>query len=212
MFNFFKKKEEFKKINEVVFNDIFPESKVQPSWDYFDKKRVIKIKLNKKLINFLNKNDNFSFDELFELKIKNKYLIDIDINLFKKFGDIFIYTNESNGTNGTNESNGTNGTNESNGTNRTNCIHVYTLDQKIDSSDFNPNFNFIFNKCTLEYKNYKIDLTEYLHSFRFNEFITPEILLLFYDNFNEDLDFILLKINFDWCTKILLLKQKIKFT
>ena len=190
MFNFFKKKEEFKKINEVffivkitnevVFNDIFPESKVQPSWDYFDKKRVIKIKLNKKLINFLNKNDNFSFDELF--------------NLFKKFGDIFIYTNESNESNGTN------------------CIHVYTLDQKIDSSDFNPNFNFIFNKCTLEYKNYKIDLTEYLHSFRFNEFITPEILLLFYDNFNEDLDFILLKINFDWCTKILLLKQKIKFT
>ena len=71
MFNFFKKKEEFKKINEVffivkitnevVFNDIFPESKVQPSWDYFDKKRVIKIDLGTDITNFLNKNDSFEY-------------------------------------------------------------------------------------------------------------------------------------------------------
>ena len=106
---FYKKKKEEVKLNsiylvvqitdEIVFNELFPDNgnapKVQPSWEYFDKKRVIKIDLGTDITNFLNKNDSFeySLNTFFELKENDEYLIDIDIETFKKFGDIFVYIN-----------------------------------------------------------------------------------------------------------------------
>ena len=106
---FYKKKKKEVKLNSIhlvvqitdenVFNELFPDNgnapKVQPSWEYFDKKRVIKIDLGTDITNFLNKNDSFeySLNTFFELKENDEYLIDIDIETFKKFGDIFVYIN-----------------------------------------------------------------------------------------------------------------------
>ena len=74
--------------DDGLFNEFFPlyrnksASRVQPSWDFFENKKVIKIKLN-------NFTDTISFEE---------YVNDsgLDIPFFKAFGDIYIYVNYNN--------------------------------------------------------------------------------------------------------------------
>ena len=87
--------------NFNLFNELFPDNmgkyKVQPQWEYYDKKMIIKTKLDQGLINYLNKKINFNeftLDELFNLKDDlNERFVSLYLPFFEKFGTNYIYIN-----------------------------------------------------------------------------------------------------------------------
>ena len=65
--------------NTELFHELFPDypntPKVQPYWEYYPNKQVIKIKLD---------DDVFNFEEF-------KYKTTLDLDFFKKIGKVYIY-------------------------------------------------------------------------------------------------------------------------
>jgi len=164
------------------FNRLFPENLVQPSWDYYPVKGVIKIDLGKEIVDYLNRQEIFEldFDDFLDLKCDNEYLSTLDPGFFKTFGDIYIYIdyylNEDKFTN------------------------VYTNRDTILSTDFlyknSKTLNFV--KCFVFYiynnKMYVNKLTEHLKSFLNNDReITLELVLLNFDGLDTPLNDCIIK-------------------
>ena len=170
------------------FDEIFPDngsSKVQPYWTYHDKKGVIKINLGNNITKFLNKQQSFEYiiDDFLELKKNNKYLIDIDINTFKPFGEYFIYIDYI--------------------LDNKFYTNVYTISDEILSTQFlyknSKSFKYNF------YHNYNfIDINPFLNN---DKPITPEHILLYNDTINKNLDNVKILIKED-NVKILLIKEE----
>ena len=144
---------------------------LQPLWDYYKKKQVIKIQLDEDFINYLNKNEyKISFHDFINLKNDNEFYVTLDIPFFEAFGDIYLYINYR--------------------INNKKYVNVYKPSDEIHSNDF---LNIINNgeadniicssfeystsaKVKFEY------MTNYLKMFFNNKrHITPELLLLNYD-------------------------------
>ena len=71
--------------NMELFTQQFPEQIVQPHWEYYRIKKVIKIELDEDVINYLNVTDlALSFDNIVMLST-------IDKDFFKEFGELFFY-------------------------------------------------------------------------------------------------------------------------
>jgi len=192
--------------DHTLFNDTFPDYtnvyKVQPGWNYFNKKNSIKINLGNEIVNYLNTylsvDDSFEFtyDQLFNLKEFGNFLIDIDINLFKIFGDGYIYINYL--------------------IDNKEFINVYTQHDEILSSQFQY-YTFQSNELVkvlltdTNYQDQKEDITEYYKMFLNNDaWLTPEQILLNYDSLNKNIEETKLKINYRWKTEIYSFDEKIK--
>ena len=70
--------------NNEIFKEYFPVTP-QPYWDYFDKKGVIKIKLDP-----IDTFDTTTFEEII------LHGSSLDVDFFKEFGEIFIYIQKNN--------------------------------------------------------------------------------------------------------------------
>ena len=181
--NFFKKKDKINKIylvakitNYEIFDEQFMPlpggSRVQPHWEYFPSKGVIKIDLNQEIVNFLNGcTFNYTLDELFRLTD----LITIDIPLFKDFSKLFLYIEYS--------------------LNNQDFINFYSENDLICSQDFKiRNFKNEFKFAKLQFDLISLDITDYLKLFSNNKNeITKELLLLNY-NIDANLEKINLKL------------------
>ena len=164
------------------FNRFFPENLVQPSWDYYPVKGVIKIDLGKEITNYLNRQEIFelSFDDFLDLKIEDEYLSSIDPDFFKKFGRLYIYVDYYlNGCDFTN---------------------VYTKRDTILSTDFlyknSKTLNFVksFVFYVEENKLYVNKLTDYLKRFLNNDReINLYLLLLNFDGLDTSLNDCIIK-------------------
>jgi len=179
--NFFKKTNKINKVylivkitNYELFDEEFMPlpgvARVQPHWEYFPDKGVIKIDLNQEIVDFLNKQHLFkyTFDELFELKIFEEYLITIDKCLFKDFSELFIYIEYT--------------------LDNKPFINFYSQNDTIESLDFttknfkNNELNFI--KAKLIINSIFLDITDYIKLFANNKNeVTQETMLL---NYNID--------------------------
>jgi hypothetical protein len=192
-------------INDIErFDEVFPDYhniyKVQPNWLYFDKKQIVKIDLGMEIVKYLNdimdETFEFTIEQFFELKENNEYIIDINTELFKEFGEIYLYVNYS--------------------IDGLDYINVYTKDDEILSTQFEyTNIKNKTLKCTIKYtendKNFVEDITEYFKCFTNNDIpITLEMLLYNYDNLNISLQPLLLKLNYPWRTVNYLFGQKIE--
>lgn len=164
------------------FNLSFPENRVQPSWDYYPIKGVIKIDLGNELVDYLNSQEIFelSFDDFLDLKVDHEYISTIDPDFFKMFGRVYIYIDYY-----------------LNGNDYTN---VYTNRDTILSTDFlyknSKLLNFVksFVFYVDENKLYVDKLTDYLKRFLNNDReITLYLLLLNFDRLDTPLNDCIIK-------------------
>ena len=182
----------FKITDEESFNEYFKNNEkniitLQPIWEYYANKRVIKIPLDDYFIDYLNSISDYSilFNDFMDLKRKSEHYVTIDIPFFEKFGEVFLYVKYS--------------------VNDRNYINIYSNSDKICSDDFkivNTEFkNFMENIicASVEYKKDSKKKTEYITNYikmfvnNTND-LTPELLLNNYDKLDVDLDSINLNI------------------
>ena len=149
---------------------------LQPLWDYYKNKKVIKIQLDQDFINYLNKNEyKISFHDFINLKNENEFYVTLDIPFFETFGDIYLYINYK--------------------INSKKYVNIYKPSDEIHSNDFlniiNSTDNIICSsfeystptKVKFEY------ITNYLKMFLNNKTdVTPELLLLNYDKLDIPID------------------------
>jgi hypothetical protein len=146
---------------------------LQPLWDYYKNKKVIKIQLDEDFINYLNKNAyKISFHDFINLKNDNEYYVTLDIPFFETFGDVYLYVNYK--------------------IDSKKYINVYKTTDEIHSNDFLNIINnneanniicssFEYSTSTPTRVNFEY-MTNYLKMFFNNKTdITPELLLLNYD-------------------------------
>jgi hypothetical protein len=159
------------------FLDFFPENRVQPSWDYYTSKGVIKIDLGTEIKDYLNSQEIFEldFENFLDLKVENEYLSTIDPAFFKKFARLYIYIDYY-----------------LNGNDYTN---VYKQFDTILSTDFlyknSKTLDFVKSFVFYVYNNklYVNKLTDYLKRFLNNDKnISLYLLLLNDDNINISLN------------------------
>jgi hypothetical protein len=186
--------------NKEIFNEFFPDipntPKVHPYWNYTRKKDVIKIDLYEEIVHYLNKEKTFEYsvDDIFEIKQYQEYMIGNHLDFFKKFGNTFLYiTYVMNGKE---------------------YINFYPDDSIIMSTQFSyKNYKRISSIYTkVKYKeNGKLvsnDITDLVQSFSNNDDpITPEMILLYDDSINEDLNKIIFKNVYNWGSKYYSLKE-----
>jgi hypothetical protein len=103
-FNFFRKPQPDGTINSIelvvkvtdyeTFNKNFNITGVpvvQPHWEYLSKKGIIKINLGEEIVNYINQNKHdCTLESLFDVKENDEYLVTVDLELFKTFGQPFI--------------------------------------------------------------------------------------------------------------------------
>ena len=170
--------------DKKLFNEVFPDNpnfkyKVQPSWNYYDKKGVIKINLDQELIDFLNKSVNFSYSirNLFELKniSTNEHFVSLFLPFFESFGINYIYVNYT--------------------FLGKKYINIYDQINFINKSDFNEDYTCGFKGILCSNIKYNIDdhefteyISSYLKMFYNNKTLTLEHLLLNYDKINVPMD------------------------
>jgi hypothetical protein len=145
-----------------LFNEHFPNydniQKMQPGWTYLPSKGIIKINLE--IVDYFNNLGffDYTFDEFLNIIKNGEYLIDIDTELFKTFGNVYIYIEYNNSLN------------------NSGLVNVYTKGDEILSTHFSKkvkhkNFNaYIQNK----------NCTRFVKSFLNNDSITPEKILCYY--------------------------------
>jgi hypothetical protein len=159
------------------FYESFPENRVQPSWDYYPFKGVIKIDLGTEIIDYLNSQEIFElcFEDFLDLKVENEYLSTIDPDFFKKFGRLYIYIDYYlKGSDYTNV--------------YKNCDTILSTDFLYKNSKL---LNFV--KCFVFYiedkKLYVNKLTDYLKRFLNNDHeINVDLLLLNFDDLDTPLN------------------------
>lgn len=163
------------KINDdILFNNLFPNHKVQPSWDYFNDKKVIKIKIDQYDFNL---NNPITFEDLFKITDDDDYMISLDLPFFKNLGDVYIYINYT--------------------INDKKYINIYQPGDTVKKSDFILNKTpFAKNFITghIKYKHQNTDVIKYKYITDYIKCylncptkITPELIFLNYDNLNLDL-------------------------
>jgi len=175
------------KITDIeVFDEHFKNKdlnlvRIQPLWNYFKKKQIIKVPLDDDFIKHLNNigEFNISFKDFFDIKnIKNnnEYYITLDIPFFESFGDVYLYITYS--------------------INDKKYINVYNKQDLIKTDDFTEldtvykDFFDTIIAARTEFSNGRIEyLTRYLKMFVNNtKLLTPEILLNNYDKIDNDLE------------------------
>ncbi len=80
--------------NEEKFLEIFPESKVQPYWDYCKEKKTIKIKMDSVFIEHLKTLTDVpqTFEQLFNsMDIHKEHFVTLDLDFFRNLGDCTFY-------------------------------------------------------------------------------------------------------------------------
>jgi hypothetical protein len=195
-FNFFRKRQQNCWINCIelvikitdykVFDEEFANlprvQRVQPHWEYFSNKGIIKIDLGGHIVAYLNKNKcDFSLESLFEIQLDSEYLVTVDLDLFKSFGIPFINIDYR--------------------FNNKDYINFYYSNQTIKYTDFTTknftNEGFLKRKAFLMMLNdnqYINDITSYVKSFLNNSNkINTEIILLNYA-INISLNKLILKV------------------
>jgi hypothetical protein len=146
--------------NETDFNVLFPtlncKNKVQPHWQYYPNKRVIKIKID----DYVYEN-GMTFDDFM-------YTTSIDHKFFELFGENYIY------------------------------VHYGKKIKMFKSTEFLTIFdkkeNPFVRKITCSAKGKKMDLTNYYQKF-VNQYITPKLLLLNYNQIDVPLEDIVFKVD-----------------
>ena len=154
---------------------------MQPIWEYYSNKRIIKIPLDDDFVDYLNSISDYSihFNDFMNLKRKNEHYVTLDIPFFETFGEVFLYVKYS--------------------VNDRNYINIYSDFDKICSDDFkivNTEFkNFMENIicASVDYKKDSKKKTEYITNYTkmfVNNTIhlTPELLLNNYDKLDVDLE------------------------
>ena len=205
----------FKITDHDAFNEYFKNNRtnnitLQPKWDFYKLKNVIKIQLDDDFIDYLNTNligtkgtkgtngtkgtkgtngtNEISFNDFINIKNNKEYYVTLDIPFFESFGQVYLYVNYK--------------------LNDKRYINVYNTTSTISSSDFssttelsNTNlFKSFFNNVLCSTITYKTTLklkteytTNYFKMFTNNPdkvIITPEILLINYDNIDVDLNIV----------------------
>jgi hypothetical protein len=174
--------------NQEVFNENFKNNvknnvTLQPVWDFYERKNVIKIPLDQDFIKFLNTINDYevSFQDFINIKNKDEYYVTLDIPFFESFSDVYLYINYT--------------------IDDRNYTNVYNKNYNICSNDFKMNknsFKTFYNNIicsSFEYKkNNKVKIeyaTNYAKMFTNNPDkvkITPEILIINYDKINVSLN------------------------
>lgn len=195
-FNFFIKREDYCWINNVelvikitdykVFDEEFANlprvQRVQPHWEYFSNKGIIKIDLGCHIVAYLNENKcNFTLESLFEIKEDSEHLVTVDLELFKSFGIPFINIDYR--------------------LNNKNYLNFYYSNQVINYTDFTTknftNESFLKRKAYLmmiKDNQYIKDITNYVKLFLNNRNkINVEMILLNYP-INISLNKLILKV------------------
>jgi len=182
----------FKVTNQESFDEHFKNNetnviKLQPRWDYYENKKIIKIQLDDDFIDYLNNmsNYNISFNDFINIKNKNEHYVTLDIPFFESFGKIYLYVHYL--------------------TNSKNYINVYDGNSNICSDDFNlvrTDFREFLDNVICASVKYKINtkikneyITNYIKMFINNKTdLTPELILNNYDKLDIDLTNIKLNI------------------
>ena len=154
--------------NTELFDEYFSNGKVQPYWDYFPTKKVIKIVLDKDVCTYFN----YCIDDL-NLTILDVLMIStLDYPFFKELGDTFLYVNYK--------------------IDNHTYINVYNEVSVISSCDFEVNktpIDFANTICCSVHYNKKTEyISNYFKSF-FNQTkinLTPQIMLYNYDKLDID--------------------------
>lgn len=155
--------------NQKIFNDFFPENKIQPNWKYYSEKQCLKIELDESLVKYLNKNHfNVSFNDFFELNENNQKFITLYLPFFQKFGDNYIYIEYF--------------------IDSQKFINIYSNEQILKNTDFELKDTELKRKYSnficgaIKYGVGNEYISNYFRSFLNNEqLLTPELLLLNYD-------------------------------
>jgi hypothetical protein len=182
----------FKITNEESFNEYFKNNEkniitLQPIWEYYTNKRIIKIPLDDDFVDYLNSISDYSidFNDFINLKSKSEYYITLDIPFFQTFGEVFLYVKYS--------------------VNDRNYINIYSDSDKICSDNFkivNTEFKKFMENIICASVDYKKDskkkteyITNYIKMFVNNiTDLTPELLLNNYDKLDTPLDTVNLNI------------------
>jgi len=160
---------------------------LQPIWEYYANKRIIKIPLDDDFVDYLNSISDYSidFNEFINLKSKSEYYITLDIPFFQTFGEVFLYVKYC--------------------VNDRNYINIYSDSDKICSDNFkivNTEFKKFMENiicASVEYKKDSKKKTEYITNYikmfvnNITE-LTPELLLNNYDKLDTPLDTVNLNI------------------
>jgi len=169
---------------DYYFPDIPNVQKTQPSWRYFPEKGIIKGKIDERLVKYINRklNLNETFESTIEEFYKlNNFLVNIDLKLFNLFSEMRFYITYN--------------------LNEKEYINVYSSDQKIMNTHFqyknSKNIDLILGIA--KYKENDIVISEYItiyikKFFNNDHSITPEDILLNYDNIEKCLEDIVLDI------------------
>ena len=166
-----------------LFNEHFPNydniQKVQPGWTYLPLKGIIKINLE--IVDYFNNLDffDYTFDDFFNIIKNGEYLIDIDIELFKTFGNVYIYI-EYNNLVFSKPNNNLVFSNEKFINEKfinEKFINVYTKSDEIISTQFSKNVKHKNFNAYIQNKN----CTRFVKSFLNNDNITPEKILCYYN-------------------------------
>jgi len=176
----------FKIEDEESFNEFFKNNEnnnitLQPIWEYYSNKRIIKIPLDDDFIDYLNSISDYSihFNDFMNLKKKSEHYVTLDIPFFQTFGEVFLYVKYS--------------------VNDRNYINIYSDSDKICSDDFkivNTEFKNFMENIICASVDYKKDskkkteyITNYIKMFVNNTIhLTPELLLNNYDKLDVDLE------------------------
>jgi hypothetical protein len=176
----------FKITDEESFNEYFKNNEknnitLQPIWEYYSNKRIIKIPLDDDFVDYLNSISDYSihFNDFVNIKSKSEYYVTLDIPFFETFGEVFLYVKYS--------------------VNDRNYINIYSGSDTICSDDFkivNTDFKKFMENIICASVEYKKDskkkieyITNYIKMFVNNiTDLTPELLLNNYDKLDVDLD------------------------
>jgi len=176
----------FKITDEESFDEYFKKNEknnitLQPIWEYYSNKRIIKIPLDDDFVDYLNGISDYSihFNDFVNIKSKSEYYVTLDIPFFQTFGEVFLYVKYS--------------------IDDRNYINIYSDSDKICSDDFkivNTDFkNFMENIicASVEYKKDSKKKTEYITNYikmfvNNTIHLTPELLLNNYDKLDVDLN------------------------
>lgn len=138
--------------NQEHFNETFPmigSNYLQPYWQYFPKKKVIKIKID----DYYFKH-NMTFEEFIETT-------SIDHDFFREFGETYVYFEYY--------------------INNNVYVNVFKYNENISDFKLNPYF---YNDFVVDGVSYSSQFNKYVN----NNSITPELVLLNCDNYDNDLD------------------------
>jgi len=164
--------------NHELFKERFPVGKVQPHWEYFSNKNVIKIVLDDDVINYFN----FSLEDL-NLSLEDVVMMStLDYKFFKELGDTYLYIDYV--------------LNENKYTNVYNELSTITKINVLNESSLKNNFNDVIC-ASLCYDNKTEYISSYFKSFfNNNDFvkITPNVIMYNYNKINT-LNFSLQLIN-----------------